>query len=959
MRTKIIYPFLLGHGFSSSDVKVEFAFSIRRGRQLQNRPRTDALVSKNGRAIFVIECKREDYELTASDQEQAVSYARLVQPEMPPYAILTNGRNTIILDTVLGSRVEGEIPIRDGVVASPSAIEQAIRLRHLANKHLLCLSADSLRSFIMKDLEEQIQIHSKGSLWPPYSPTAHIARPEIWNKIENFCNDDDDNSPRVMPLIGPATIGKTSEIFACIQQRLLSPESKTIPLYIPLNLAGPDFLPFLAETFEWAFNQSMTITSFIHDVDEIAISQGKTSVVYILDGADMTADRLTELRRQILTFIRRSNNLKCRHKVIVAAQKATWLRLVSGQSTDLGAYCKDPAYINSLNPEQSLRHIRALESLYDIQMAHSDNLPGLPAITHMLAQQIQTASDPYMNISNVLGRYFRWQISKVTNHSALLVNLTKLSARRLDQDADHLDLTDLSVCLDDAITAGFVVRTEDAHGREIYAFSDDWICYYIIGFHIWKLDLATPEALWSLIEQSADRVEYARALDWLSSVMVDHEIWRIVSQRRPSHYLHCYRLATGFISALSVGDDTCLWLAPYRGVVTSPWCSIIDGHSAEAHWGSDPELDLDKAPRNYEMRPVLSIFSRKPLVQVMVNDALNALKEIQRWMPDRRENYRCSERIWPAQHRVFERLRRRLNFRHYNLAEVARTLESPEYKGGVKTLQDILENAMRLTHSIAEVEFFGIRDLMPKRIRLEIGVGTDGRERMCEYYLESDVLDVEIALGRRGKVDQLSSVEQASADIRLDFGEMPLYRMLVAPYRMFPFPDPRLTWSQLKQKNGLRKINAVGNVAARWLASGISSALSGGLRKESIARERIISCLKNEGVSARGSTPLVPRASRVPGPISLAARSSAVSIASSPGSSARGRPPFMRIGIGTTAAPNPCFTAAATQAGSRSSDTATSSVRAATRSGSAAASRRRSTPGWGRAQGRIPHRDCP
>ena len=79
LRAKVIYPFLLEKGFSPTDVRIEFAFPIRRGRQVQNRPRTDALIRKNGRAVFIIECKREDYELTENDQAQAVSYARLAR----------------------------------------------------------------------------------------------------------------------------------------------------------------------------------------------------------------------------------------------------------------------------------------------------------------------------------------------------------------------------------------------------------------------------------------------------------------------------------------------------------------------------------------------------------------------------------------------------------------------------------------------------------------------------------------------------------------------------------------------------------------------------------------------------------------------------------------------------------------------------------------------------------------
>ena len=246
LRTKIVYPFLLEHGFSPSDVKIEFAFSIRIGRCIEKRPRTDALVTKNGRAIFAIECKREDHELTPSDQQQAISYARLVQPQMPPYTILTNGDRTVVLDTYLGRPcLAAEISAENGAVASPVAIEEAMRMRYLANKHLLCLSAHSLRMFLVEEIGWHIRAHSGTALRPPYIRDIHIARPEIWRQIEDFCQTD---ALPILPIIGPATIGKTSEIFTCIQERMLCPESKIVPLYIPINLSGPDFLKYLAET---------------------------------------------------------------------------------------------------------------------------------------------------------------------------------------------------------------------------------------------------------------------------------------------------------------------------------------------------------------------------------------------------------------------------------------------------------------------------------------------------------------------------------------------------------------------------------------------------------------------------------------------------------------------------------------------------------------------------------------
>ena len=89
IRHQIGFSIRLGHGEVKANGKTSWA---KRGR-------ADILVFKGDTALAVIELKRNDLDLTAEDDAQAVSYGRLLTP-IPPLAVVTNGRETRIIETL-------------------------------------------------------------------------------------------------------------------------------------------------------------------------------------------------------------------------------------------------------------------------------------------------------------------------------------------------------------------------------------------------------------------------------------------------------------------------------------------------------------------------------------------------------------------------------------------------------------------------------------------------------------------------------------------------------------------------------------------------------------------------------------------------------------------------------------------------------------------------------------------
>src|SRR3990172_2269080 len=102
IKTKVLIPWLKSLGFSEDELKFEDSFSLHIGKytarvdtneQIRTaQPRSDILVKRNGKNLFIIEVKTDAKNLTDEDRDQAVSYARLVHP-MAPLAIVTNGRD--------------------------------------------------------------------------------------------------------------------------------------------------------------------------------------------------------------------------------------------------------------------------------------------------------------------------------------------------------------------------------------------------------------------------------------------------------------------------------------------------------------------------------------------------------------------------------------------------------------------------------------------------------------------------------------------------------------------------------------------------------------------------------------------------------------------------------------------------------------------------------------------------
>jgi hypothetical protein len=108
---RVAFPWLPPNGLKHQ-IKFEFKFghSTVNGAEVSStQARLDILVSHNDAPLAVMELKREGLTLAAEDEEQGLSYARMLHPR-PPLVVVTNGADTKILETHSGAEWKVDNP---------------------------------------------------------------------------------------------------------------------------------------------------------------------------------------------------------------------------------------------------------------------------------------------------------------------------------------------------------------------------------------------------------------------------------------------------------------------------------------------------------------------------------------------------------------------------------------------------------------------------------------------------------------------------------------------------------------------------------------------------------------------------------------------------------------------------------------------------------------------------------
>jgi hypothetical protein len=295
IRSKIVIPWLLNHGFSSNDVSVEKSFDIKLGRGIyrilsastleskettSSKVRADLLVRSNdGRNLLIIEVKAPTQPLDNEAKTQALSYARLqIEGGIVPFTILTNGHETKIFDSVTGELINGAaIPINHPYVKNNFRVTCSdIALQSEALKALISLSPETLLYFCKNQVEYRMRFLRGDDIFSgkKYIPSLYVERKVAQEQLQKKF----DELERLVLLVGLPQQGKTCLMCHLAETTL----SKNLPcLFYPAIGLQHGLLEAICEDFEWALGDSSSAYHITRRLSNILNTKQQKLIIFI------------------------------------------------------------------------------------------------------------------------------------------------------------------------------------------------------------------------------------------------------------------------------------------------------------------------------------------------------------------------------------------------------------------------------------------------------------------------------------------------------------------------------------------------------------------------------------------------------------------------------------------------------------------------------------------------------
>jgi hypothetical protein len=336
VRAKIILPWLLGQGFNISEIILEHSFSIRAGKgvfKIRNsilredtdnssekdvsetilKARADILVKNScGRNLLVIEVKAPGETLDEAARDQGISYARLLEGNIAPFVVLTNGRNTKIFNSFTKAQLDENQNLSD--LADREADFhlgcEEIQLRAEAVDALISLSSQNLNAFCKSQADCRMKLLRSNDLnsGRKYIPALYVERDIEKNRLQDFLCE---KGKSVVLLVGSPQVGKTNFICRMVEEYI----AQGLPclFYPAIGLKGGLFAE-MAEDFEWVLRDFGASGSYIVDKLRKVLKHSNQKLVVFIDGwneagaeiaraLDAEADQLLSANIQIVVSL--------------------------------------------------------------------------------------------------------------------------------------------------------------------------------------------------------------------------------------------------------------------------------------------------------------------------------------------------------------------------------------------------------------------------------------------------------------------------------------------------------------------------------------------------------------------------------------------------------------------------------------------------------------------------------
>lgn len=399
LRTKIIYTWLKDLGFENEQLHLEYSFKINLGRyaykiksssdekQDTAYPRADILVKdNNNKNLLIIEVKEPNHKLNETDKLQAISYARLL-PQIAPFTILTNGKETIIYDSITTESLNKQsIPFTHTYIKNNFKVTTPdLGFYNYALETFIGLSSENLLRFCEQQVEEAMGLLKSDDIFSgkKYIPSLFVKRREQEEILKKLISDVENN---LIFVTGSPQHGKTSFICNFVENQLK--DGQPCIFYPAINIQN-SLLDELESDFKWILSEKLSIYNVMTQKIQNILEDTGSRLLIFLDGLNeaslefiVTLNKdFTRLKNLNITFIVSFTNLTARRlftdKVNNVTELASYLSL---SLRDLEALEVDsrhnykniitiPSYVN----DEAKEAIKKYSKRYNVEFL-SDNL---------------------------------------------------------------------------------------------------------------------------------------------------------------------------------------------------------------------------------------------------------------------------------------------------------------------------------------------------------------------------------------------------------------------------------------------------------------------------------------------------------------------------------------------------------------------------------------------------------
>jgi hypothetical protein len=316
VKSKLLVPWLRDRGFAIENLQFEFSFVVRFGRSLfvvengkltrksgsaassdmvrqaQYRGRADILVRNDaGQNLFIVEVKRPGEKLDKDTRDQAISYATLLESNIAPLVIVTNGDETKVYDTITRAEVDHESVHPERCMRPVSlGTSDDVALRAEALESILSLSSENMLEFCAAQVQHRMSrlrgedINSSKK----YIPQLYVQRQTQKEELSRLL--DDEEKPVVL-VLGAPQVGKTNFVCNTVEERIGA--GHPCLFFSAVSLTN-GFFHEIAEDFGWMMGRDFSAHEIIHKIQRILNRIGKRLTVFV-DGWNETNEALAQL----------------------------------------------------------------------------------------------------------------------------------------------------------------------------------------------------------------------------------------------------------------------------------------------------------------------------------------------------------------------------------------------------------------------------------------------------------------------------------------------------------------------------------------------------------------------------------------------------------------------------------------------------------------------------------------